>query len=138
MGNSQSSPNINYEDVQIAIKSPSYVLISTLSHNEQNCLIFNTIPALKEEVLLNEKLKNTNSTEKIIIYGKNCDDSSVARKFNQCSSLGFDTYVYKGGIFEWLLLQDIYGNDEFPTNGKENDILKYKPISKFNTYFITN
>ena len=69
MGNSQSSPNINYEDVQIAIKSPSYVLISTLSHNDQNCLILtSTIPALKEEVLLNEKLKNTNSILKYYIW----------------------------------------------------------------------
>ena len=88
--------------------------------------------------MLNEKLKNSNSREKIIIYGKNWDDPSVGRKFNQCSSLGFDTYIYKGGIFEWLLLQDVYGSDEFPTNGKENDLLKYKPISKFNTYFLTN
>ena len=34
---------------------------------------------------------------------------------------------YPGGVFEWLLLQDIYGNDNFPTTKKELDILKYKP-----------
>ena len=32
-------------------------------------------------------------------------------------------------MFEWLLLQDIYGNEQFPTLGKELDILKYKPSS---------
>jgi len=30
-------------------------------------------------------------------------------------------------LFEWLLLQDIYGYDEFPTTIKVLDILKYKP-----------
>ena len=34
--------------------------------------------------------------------------------------------MYTGGIFEWLLLQDIYGKDEFPTTSEELDILKYR------------
>ena len=29
-------------------------------------------------------------------------------------------------MFEWLLLQDIYGYDNFPTTIKELDILKYR------------
>jgi len=44
------------------------------------------------------------------------------------SGLGFqDVYLYMGGMFEWLLLQDIYGADEFPTTNKFLDILYYKP-----------
>jgi len=44
--------------------------------------------------------------------------------------LGFNSvFVYTGGIFEWLLLQDIYGKDEFPTTSEELDILKYRAIS---------
>ena len=35
-------------------------------------------------------------------------------------------HIYIGGLFEWLLLQDIYGDDEFPTTTKIIDILKYK------------
>jgi hypothetical protein len=35
--------------------------------------------------------------------------------------------MYLGGMFEWMLLQDIYGRDEFPTTSKVLDILKYKP-----------
>jgi hypothetical protein len=38
-------------------------------------------------------------------------------------------YVYIGGLFEWLLLQDIYGDEEFPTTAKIIDILKYKGTS---------
>jgi hypothetical protein len=42
--------------------------------------------------------------------------------------LGFkNVRVYPGGMFEWLLLQDIYGAASFPTTSKETDILKYKP-----------
>ena len=29
-------------------------------------------------------------------------------------------------MFEWLMLQDIYGKDLFPTTKKEVDLLKYK------------
>jgi hypothetical protein len=44
--------------------------------------------------------------------------------------LGFrNVCVYSGGMFEWLLLQDIYGATSFPTTSKELDILKYKPPS---------
>jgi len=45
--------------------------------------------------------------------------------------LGFlNIYVYLGGIFEWLLLQDIYGDEEFPTTSKIIDILKYSGQNK--------
>ena len=57
----------------------------------------------------------------------NAADESLGNKYNQLTKLGFsNTYVYVGGLFEWLLLQDIYGFDSFPTTKKELDILKYK------------
>ena len=53
---------------------------------------------------------------KIIIYGKNCNDEKIYIKYQQLISLGFyNVFIYVGGLFEWLLLQDIYGSDEFPT-----------------------
>ena len=45
-------------------------------------------------------------------------------------------YIYSGGLFEWLLLQDIYGEDEFPTTSKELDILKFKPVKYFNNLLL--
>ena len=43
-------------------------------------------------------------------------------------SIGFkNVFIYNGGLFEWLLLQDIYGEDNFPTTKHILDILKYKP-----------
>jgi hypothetical protein len=65
---------------------------------------------------------------KIIIYGKNCNDETVEKKYKQIMSFGFqDVYVYTGGLFEWILLQDIYGKDEFPTTSIVIDILKFSP-----------
>jgi len=44
--------------------------------------------------------------------------------------------VYPGGLFEWLLLQDIYGEDNFPTTKKEMDILRFKGKQIFNKLLI--
>jgi hypothetical protein len=65
---------------------------------------------------------------KIIIYGRNCNDEKIYSKYKQLNSLGFyNVYIYSGGLFEWLMLQDIYGVDDFPTTKKELDILRFKP-----------
>ena len=39
-------------------------------------------------------------------------------------------------MFEWLMLQDIYGDNEFPTTKKELDFLKYKPVKVMNVHLI--
>ena len=130
MGNNQSSSiKINYEDIQFIIKNPdNHILINTLSNSEQNCLILNTININNEESIINTCLKRGAKDIKIIIYGKNCNDEKIYNKYNQLTSLGFiNVYIYTGGLFEWLMLQDIYGEKDFPTTKKELDLLKYKP-----------
>jgi hypothetical protein len=129
MGNSQSMQKINYEDVQYVIKNyEAHLLINTLNENQQDCLIPNTIGIHKETDLINNLLKNGNKQVKIIIYGSNCNDEKIYSKYNQLQSLGFyNVYIYTGGLFEWLMLQDIFGSNEFPTTKKEMDILKFKP-----------
>jgi hypothetical protein len=77
------------------------------------------------------------SRKKIIVYGKNTNDDSAEKKYKQLIRLGFaDLYLYSGGMFEWMLLQDIYGKEEFPTTAKVLDILKYKPIRTFGKYYL--
>ncbi len=133
MGNTQSIKKINYEDMQIAIKNPEvYLIINTLPPSEQNCLIVNTTLATDEENVINQFMK-TNKNVRIIIYGRNCNDETTNKKYQQLMSLGFyNIYLYAGGLFEWLLLQDIYGKDLFPTTKKELDLLKYKPSQILN------
>ena len=138
MGNSQSTQKINYEDVQYVIKnSEAYFLINTLNETEQECLLPNTVNINKETELINNFIKIGNKKIKIIIYGRNCNDEKIYAKYNQLNSLGFyNIYVYTGGLFEWLMLQDIYGNNEFPTTKKELDILKYKPNKILNVQLL--
>jgi hypothetical protein len=128
MGNTQSIKKINFEDMQTVIKNPEiYLIINTLSSSEQQCLIVNTTVADQEELIINKFMKE-NKNIRIIIYGKNCNDDNTNKKYQQLLSLGFyNLFIYTGGMFEWLLLQDIYGKDMFPTTKKELDLLKYKP-----------
>jgi len=140
MGNQSSSIHqLNFEDIQEAIKNKGkYVVINTLSSNNQSCLLPNTIDLREEESIIN-KLLSTNKEKFIIIYGKNVNDATIYDKYEQLLKLGFlNVYIYPGGMFEWLCLQDIYSSDLFPTTKKELDILKYKPVSRFNTLYLTN
>jgi hypothetical protein len=120
---------INFEGVQICVKNPTNnLIINTMLISEQKCLIRNTVPYDQEENLINDLLSKGIS-KKIVIYGKNVVDESTDKKYHQLLSLGFsDVYVYRGGMFEWLLLQDIYGSTEFPTTSKILDILAYRPM----------
>jgi len=124
-----SFKKITFEDMQTIIKNKEkYIVINTLPLNEQNCLIWNTINYDMEEKIINDLLNQYNFKEKgIIVYGKNANDDTAEKKYKQLITIGFvDVYIYMGGMFEWMLLQDIYGSDEFPTTTKVLDILKYK------------
>lgn len=139
MGNNQQKQKINFEDVQFVIKNAdNHLLINTMLENYQNCLIVNTIPFDKEELVINKLLNEGNNKNiKIIIYGKNSSDETPIKKYEQLLNLGFSNiYIYSGGLFEWLLLQDIYGTELFPTTSKQNDILKYKSNKLLNVPLI--
>jgi len=134
MGNSQSVQKINYEDIQYVLKNTeTHILINTLEESAQGCLLPNTVNIHKEVELINRFIQTGNKQIKIIIYGRNCNDEKIYTKYKQLVSLGFyNVYVYAGGLFEWLMLQDIYGDNEFPTTKKELDFLKFKPNKVLN------
>lgn len=134
MGNSQSIQKINFEDMQSVIKNPEiYLLINTLPESEQNCLIPNTIAPVQEETMINSFLQKRIKEIRIVIYGRNSNDDKIYEKYNQLLKLGFyNIFLYTGGLFEWLMLQDIYGFNEFPTTSKQLDFLKYKPKQVLN------
>ena len=125
MGNAISIQTVNFEDLQ---NPHNIILINTLSRNEQTCLIKGTVQISVEEKIINDNIDNKKID--IIIYGKNTNDKTVLKKYEQLKKLGcYNVFVYLGGIFEWLCLQDIYGKELFPTTSMEFDILKFKPIS---------
>ena len=126
MGNQQSIKKINFEDMQQAIQN-KYIIINTLPMSEQDVLIEGTVNPESETDILNDCLKKGKKNIHIIIYGKNSNDETPIKKYEQLLDLGFSNiYIYTGGLFEWLLLQDIYGAELFPTTSKQNDLLKYK------------
>jgi hypothetical protein len=134
MGNSHSSiQKINFEDTQTACKNPEiYLLINTLPDSEQGCLIVGSVNANQEEAIINKHLRGSKNIQ-IIVYGRNCNDDKVFKKYQQLLQLGFhNVFIYLGGLFEWLMLQDIYGFNEFPTTTKQLDLLKYKPRQQLN------
>ena len=142
MGNQsslQGIQKINFEDVQVVCKNPElYLLMNTLTEMEQGCLITGTISPKQEETLINRYMK-TNPTIRIVVYGRNNNDETIYKKYNQLQRLGFtNVFLYMGGMFEWLLLQDIYGFEEFPTTTKQLDILKYKPVQRLNIALLEN
>lgn len=123
--------NLSFEDVQHIIKNPiDYIIINTLPTTKQHCLIKNTIPYQTEENTINDYINNYDFESKtFVIYGENANDEKIETKYSQLKSLGFTKlYLYRGGMFEWLLLQDIYGADEFPTTSRLLDILQYRPM----------
>jgi hypothetical protein len=151
MGSNHSKNKINYEDVQHACKfsyrnknkidenSYKYIIINTMDINSQSCLIQNTIPIQEEEEIINGILKNKYSNDiTMIVYGTNSNDESICSKYDQLVKLGIkNVFIYTGGMFEWLLLQDIYGRDLFPTTSRELDILKYKSRKQLNVLYIS-
>ena len=131
---------LSFEDVQFAIQhNDQFILINTLPLNEQTCLIKKTVPYQEEETIINSLLiKYGLAEKKIIIYGRHNMDETAITKYDQLTNLGFQTvYLYVGGLFEWLTLQDIYGKDEFPTTTYTLDLLKYKPTRTFGGYLLT-
>jgi hypothetical protein len=149
MGSNHSKNKINYEDLQYACKNAfhnetnnnngkKYAIINTMDKNWQSCLIQNTVGIQDEEEIINGILKNKYSSDiTVIVYGANSNDETIHSKYEQLVKLGIkNVFIYMGGMFEWLLLQDIYGRDLFPTTSRELDILKYKPRKQLNVLYI--
>ena len=119
MGN-QNTKKVSFQDIQYAQTNERILIINTLPESDQTILIYKTVPICNEIVEVEKAIKQKNN---IIIYGKHSNDETV--------------YVYIGGLFEWLLLQDIYGKELFKTTTNTIDILKFKPNNILNTNYIT-
>jgi len=125
MGNA-SPQRVSFEDVQ----QGSALLINVLANTEQSVLIAGTVKSTEEVAAVEDALKRKFP---IIVYGKNANDEAAMAKCAQLQSLGSRPYLYSGGLFEWLLLQDIYGAELFPTDGTTVDLLKFRPSKLMKT-----
>ena len=93
---SKSKQRIGFEDIKIIINNTSkYILINTLNVGEQDILIKNTIYYNEEENIINTLINNYNIPDKpIIIYGRNCCDNNVEKKYDQLIKLGLKEIYY--------------------------------------------
>ena len=135
MGNQVSLiPKVSYEDIQMVVYRNSHIqhstlLINTLAPTLQHCLIKTTVDIRFEERVINA-LIHKKPEIMIIVYGKNSNDITILHKYDQLVKLGFtNVHIYTGGIFEWMLLHEIYGKDLFKITKYEIDILRYRPKS---------
>ena len=118
---------VGFENVKVSIQK-KHLIINTLSTNEQDNLIKTTIDYKTEESIINDLITSYDFAKPILIYGKNATDITPDNKYIQLQKLGFRNIIlYKGGLFEWMLLQDIYGTSEFPTTRSTLDILIHNP-----------
>ena len=118
MGQASSNLKCSFQDLQK--KKGDFLLINTLPMDKQNYLIKGTLSAFEESQRVNDYLYKNKKVE-IVVYGLDSIDPTVGKKFIQLKSLGFENvYVYTGGIFEWALLQEVYGSN-FPTEGTLSD-----------------
>ena len=109
------------------ISKENEIAFIALTNPPMNALSQGVRAGLKKGI---EDALSDSTIKAIVIYGKNCNDENVITKYKQLKELGFKNLsIYIGGLFEWLLLQDIYGDDIFPTTSKETDFLKYKSPS---------
>lgn len=128
--------DVLYVIKQVKASDTLYLLINTLVITEQDNLIPHTLSYQQEEGFINEIIadyKRDPAHYTIIVYGKHGVDDSVDKKYKQLVGLGFsNTFIYYGGLFEWMLLQDVYGTDHFPTtNMGIKEPLRYAPRRKF-------
>jgi len=135
MGNQVSLvPKVSYEDLQMVVYrnmnvQHSTLIINTLPPTLQHCLIKTTVDIRFEERVVNAFIHKKPGIM-IIVYGKNSNDITILHKYEQLVKLGFtNVHIYTGGIFEWMLLHEIYGKDLFKITKYEIDILRYRPKS---------
>lgn len=121
----------SFEDVEYAQEGHA-VIISVLPEHETVLIKGTVLP--HDEVGRVEKA--IARKEYIIVYGRNSNDEAVYTKYDQLVKLGGRPLVYPGGLFEWLLLQDIFG-ERLQTTAHTLDILRYRPAKAIKKY-LTN
>ena len=124
---------VSYETVLALSGSIDVVVISTLPETLQECLIPGTTPCVREEKHVNGILEQKRQgLYTVIVYGANHLDATVERKCAQMRKMGFrSVHAYTGGMFEWLLLHEVYGEENFGVEQSSRsgvpDILAFRP-----------
>jgi hypothetical protein len=96
-----------------------YLVVSVLpdAFLQTEQLLPTTLSPEKEEEVINRILETGEIDQvTLILYGKNNTDTKVFEKYKKLHDrFGLNCVLYLGGMFEWLLLQKLHGEEAYPT-----------------------
>jgi hypothetical protein len=113
---------------EVIARRPNTFCINILSEVDQAVLIGNSLTATEELHQFKQFLDTDDLEKTVIVYGRDYMQlDALKEKQKKLVEMGFrSVHIYPGGLFEWLLLQDSYGTEHFPTRGyPNNDLLQY-------------
>jgi len=136
------STSTTYNDIRLGwipdAKHGYSLILSTMITQRGSPFILGTLSKQLEEVTLSAMLRTKRFNIPILVYGHNSFDKTVETMCNILLNRGFThVFVYIGGMFEWLLLNKLYGNNacpikctccNTPTCWAKPDPLKFSPV----------
>jgi hypothetical protein len=102
----------------ISDSATEIILLATPEVDTKGWRIAGTLPPETEEREVNRVIQAFNASginpkEKIVYYGLNAVDKSPDQQVAKLASHGIAGSVYRGGMFEWLLLREVFGADAY-------------------------
>jgi hypothetical protein len=130
MGNTQSSAAADGDRIARvgpnAITNPTtpLLLLAAPSIDAQPWRINGTLDADHEESQINRLVENRssgNQSKHIVYYGLNSTDTTPETQARKLAKHGLVASVYGGGLFEWALLRELYGNTTYGLDNAGRD-----------------
>lgn len=122
MGNVQSTPGTELQSVgPNAITNPGpdapLLLLASPSIDYQPWRIRGTLTVDREEQRINRIVSadsaHPDRNSFIVCYGLNSTDDSPVAQARKLARHGLEASVYRGGLFEWSLLRDAFGDTDY-------------------------
>ena len=94
------------------------LLLASPSVDIQSWRIVETLNASQEEREINRLIAQYSSSgyvpeTKIIYYGMNSTDKSPDEQLEKLEKHGLKGYIYRGGLLEWSLLRECFGEEAY-------------------------
>lgn len=120
---------LNFDDMKLAVDR-GYIICHIMDETDETILIKNTLSVKDEIKKINDLIKQSKFDETIVLYGRNYTDlEKIVQRFQHLISFGFTrVFIYVGGLYEWVLMQNLYGDKLFPTNNSI-DLTNIKSIT---------
>ncbi len=130
MGNVQSTAGFGERVTLVGpntISNPPtpLLLLAAPSVDAQPWRIHGTLSADEEERQINRLVehgsKNSGTPKHIVYYGLNSTDTSPETQARKLMSHGLKASVYRGGLFEWILLRELFGETVYRADNIGHD-----------------